>query len=78
MEAADNRRAAAEALFDAMDAGHFDLDLAAIDRLNEAPPVDVRRGSGTAAGRYSFTSSASAGASASSHTGSQTRGDETR
>lgn len=32
-----DRRAAAEALFDAMDGGGFDLDLAAIDRMN-APP----------------------------------------
>jgi len=38
LEAARHRRAAAEALFGAMDAGHFDLDLAAIDRLNESTP----------------------------------------
>ena len=38
VEAACNRRAAAEALFEAMDEGMFDLDLAAIDRLN-APPA---------------------------------------
>jgi hypothetical protein len=36
-EEARERRLAAEALFEAMDAGWFDLDLAAIDRLN-APP----------------------------------------
>jgi hypothetical protein len=30
-----NRRAAAEALFEAMDEGQFDLDPASIDRLNE-------------------------------------------
>jgi len=35
------RRAAAEALFAAMDRGGFDLDLDAIDRLNE-PPSDSR------------------------------------
>jgi hypothetical protein len=33
-----NRRIAAEALFEAMDAEQFDLDLAAVDRLN-APPT---------------------------------------
>lgn len=33
-----NRRVAAEALFEAMDAERFDLDLAAVDRLN-APPA---------------------------------------
>lgn len=38
LQAARNRRAAAEALFEAMDEGMFDLDLAAIDRLN-APPA---------------------------------------
>jgi hypothetical protein len=38
LEAGRNRRAAAEALFDAMDAEQFDLDLAAVDRLN-APPT---------------------------------------
>jgi hypothetical protein len=30
-----SRRAAAEALFEAMDADQFDLDLASIDRLND-------------------------------------------
>jgi hypothetical protein len=35
LEAGRNRRTAAEALFEAMDEGHLDLDLAAIDRLNE-------------------------------------------
>jgi hypothetical protein len=34
LEAGRNRRTAAEA----MDEGHFDLDLAAIDRLNEPMP----------------------------------------
>jgi hypothetical protein len=34
VEARRNRRRAAEALFEAMDGGLFDLDLAAIDRLN--------------------------------------------
>jgi len=38
LQAARNRRAAAAALFEAMDEGLFDLDLAAIDRLN-APPA---------------------------------------
>ncbi len=38
LEAGRNRRAAAEALFEAMDEGHLDLDLAAIDRLNEPTP----------------------------------------
>jgi hypothetical protein len=37
LEAGRNRRAAAEALFEAMDAAKLDLDLAAVDRLN-APP----------------------------------------
>lgn len=32
-----DRREAAEALFEAMDGGQFDLDLGAVDRLN-APP----------------------------------------
>jgi membrane-associated phospholipid phosphatase len=36
-EAGRNRRTAAEGLFEAMDGGQFDLDPAAIDRLN-APP----------------------------------------
>jgi hypothetical protein len=35
LEGGRNRRTAAEALFEAMDEGHFDLDPAAIDRLNE-------------------------------------------
>jgi len=35
LEARDARRAAADALLGAMDAGDFDLDLDAIDRLNE-------------------------------------------
>lgn len=38
LEAGRNRRAAAEALFEAMDSKRFDLDLEAVDRLN-APPV---------------------------------------
>jgi hypothetical protein len=38
LEAGRNRRAAAEALFEAMDGEQFDLDLAAVDRLN-TPPV---------------------------------------
>jgi hypothetical protein len=38
LEAGRNRRTAAEALLAAMDGGQFDLDLAAVDRLNE-PPV---------------------------------------
>lgn len=37
LEAGRNRRAAAEGLFDAMEAEQFDLDPAAVDRLN-APP----------------------------------------
>ena len=36
--AGQDRRIAAEALLDGMDGGQFDLDLAAIDRLN-APPT---------------------------------------
>jgi hypothetical protein len=35
LDAGRDRRGAAEALFAAMDAGGFDLDLDAIDRLNE-------------------------------------------
>ncbi|MFI4985158.1 MAG: hypothetical protein ACHP93_00560 [Solirubrobacterales bacterium] len=35
LQAGDRRRAAAEALLAAMDTGEFDLDLDAIDRLNE-------------------------------------------
>jgi hypothetical protein len=38
LRAGRGRREAVEALFDAMDGGGFDLDLAAIDRLN-APPT---------------------------------------
>ncbi len=38
LEAGRNRRAAAEALFEAMGSAGFDLDLAAVDRLN-APPA---------------------------------------
>lgn len=38
LEAARNRRMAVEALFEAMDREQFDLDLAAVDRLN-APPA---------------------------------------
>jgi hypothetical protein len=38
LEAGRNRRAAAEALFDAMADEQFNLDLAAVDRLN-APPT---------------------------------------
>ncbi|HET7418717.1 MAG TPA: hypothetical protein VFJ61_13930 [Solirubrobacterales bacterium] len=37
LKAGGNRRAAAESLFDAMNAGRFDLDLEAIDRLNQPP-----------------------------------------
>ena len=37
LAAGGNRLAAAAALFAAMDAEHFDLDIAAIDRLNEPP-----------------------------------------
>jgi hypothetical protein len=37
LAAGRGRKAAAEALFNAMDDGRFDLDLAAIDRLNEPP-----------------------------------------
>ena len=36
LEAREQRRAAAEALLAAMDAGGFDLDLDAVDRLNPA------------------------------------------
>jgi hypothetical protein len=43
LEAGRSRRAAAEALFEAMDAGHFDLDLAPIDRLNEPTPREGAR-----------------------------------
>jgi hypothetical protein len=39
LEAGRNRRVAAEALFTAMDSEKFDLDLAAVDRLN-APPSE--------------------------------------
>ncbi len=35
LEAGRDRRAAAQALFTSMDSGGFDLDLDAIDRLNE-------------------------------------------
>jgi hypothetical protein len=38
LEAGRNRRVAAAALFEAMDDGQLDLDLAAVDRLN-APPA---------------------------------------
>jgi len=38
LEAGRNRRLDAEALFEAMDSAQFDLDLAAVDRLN-APPA---------------------------------------
>lgn len=38
LEAGRNRRDAADALFEAMDAEQFDLDLTAVDRLN-APPA---------------------------------------
>jgi len=38
LKAGRDRRAAAEALFKAMDQERFDLDLAAIDRLNEPTP----------------------------------------
>jgi hypothetical protein len=37
LEAGRNRRAAAEALLDAMADEQFDLDLAAVDRLNTPP-----------------------------------------
>jgi hypothetical protein len=37
LQAGRNRREAAEGLFAAMDAGGFDLDLDAIDRLNRVP-----------------------------------------
>jgi hypothetical protein len=37
LEAGRNRRVAAEALLEAMSSKQFDLDLAAVDRLN-APP----------------------------------------
>ena len=36
-----NRRVAAEALFEAMDGGQFDLDPAAVDLLNAAGHPDV-------------------------------------
>ena len=38
LKAGRDRRAAAEALFEAMDGGHLDLDLEAIDRLNQPTP----------------------------------------
>ncbi len=41
LEGRDERRAAGEALLSAMDAGEFDLDLDAIDRLNG--PADPGR-----------------------------------
>lgn len=41
LEARDQRREAAEKLLDAMDGGRFDLDLNAIDRLNQ--PTDSGR-----------------------------------
>jgi hypothetical protein len=41
VEAGRNRRAAAEALFEAMDSEQFDLDLEAVDRLNAQPAPDV-------------------------------------
>jgi len=37
LQAREDRRAAIDALFAAMDSGHFDLDLEAIDRLNSPP-----------------------------------------
>lgn len=37
LEAGRNRRAAAKALFEAMDSEQFDLDLEAVDRINEPP-----------------------------------------
>jgi hypothetical protein len=37
LRAGRGRREAAEALFEAMDAGGFDLDLGAIDHLNRVP-----------------------------------------
>jgi hypothetical protein len=37
LRAGRNRREAAEALFEAMDSGGFELDLDAIDRLNRVP-----------------------------------------
>ena len=39
IEAGRNRRAAAEALFEAMGSDRFDLDLDAIDRLNAPPAI---------------------------------------
>lgn len=39
LEAGRNRRAAAEALFEATGEEQFDLDLAAIDRLNASPAI---------------------------------------
>lgn len=39
LEARRNRRAAAEALFETMGEEQFDLDLAAIDRLNAPPAI---------------------------------------
>lgn len=38
LRASVRRRDAAEALFDVMDGGGFDLDLAAVDRLNDSAP----------------------------------------
>ncbi len=40
LRAGKGRREAVDALFAAMDDGGFDLDLAAIDRLNQAPGVE--------------------------------------
>lgn len=37
LRAGSGRRQAAEALFEAMDSGGFDLDLGAIDQLNRVP-----------------------------------------
>jgi hypothetical protein len=51
LEAARDRRVAAEALFEAMDTEQFDLDLAAVDRLNTPPAAWCRPGSGTVPAR---------------------------
>lgn len=40
LRAGKGRREAVDALFAAMDGGGFDLDLAAVDRLNQPPAVE--------------------------------------
>jgi hypothetical protein len=73
LEAGRNRRTDADALFEPMDEGHLDLDLAAIDRINEpSPPTPPASRSSTS----TSTSRDSASTLVSDRTGSQTRGTE--